>query len=73
MDGFMMDGRSGLTLRLAPSWVQSRETRMTNIGISFLLIRIAFVAAGLTLLGSSLAQAGTPRYAPHADMLAAPR
>ena len=44
---------------------------MTNVGISFPLARIALVAAGLTLLGASLAQAGTPRCAPHADMLAA--
>src|SRR3712207_3421673 len=66
----MTNRMSGSTLRLAPPWIRSRETRMSNIGISSPLARIALVAAGFTLLGASLAQAGTPRCAPHADMLA---
>jgi hypothetical protein len=42
---------------------------MSNVGFSSPLTGIAFAAATLTLLGANLAHAGTPRCAPHADML----
>ena len=43
---------------------------MSKVGFSSPLIGFAFAAATVTLLGANLAHAGTPRCAPHADMLA---
>jgi hypothetical protein len=43
---------------------------MNTVRFSLPMAAIAFAAVTLPFFGASLAQAGTPRCAPHADMLA---